>query len=56
MKLFNFSPISSHLYPLQVDNCDSNSLLVVDEDHNGKSKLERFKWLTESYSLNNFHI
>ena len=37
----NFSPTSSHLYPLQVKNCDSNSRLVVDEDDNGKFRLER---------------
>ena len=49
MKLFykymaiflNFSPISSELYPLQVENCDSNSRLVVDEDDNGKFRPER---------------
>ena len=29
---FNFSPTSSHFRPLQVENCDSNSRLVVDED------------------------
>ena len=29
--LFNFSPDSSHLHPLQVENCGSNSRLVVDE-------------------------
>ena len=28
---FNFSPTSNHLHPLQVENCDSNSLRVVDE-------------------------
>ena len=38
---FNFSPTSSHLHPLQVENCDSNSRLVVDEDDNGKLRLER---------------
>ena len=27
----NFSPTSSHLHPLQVENCGSNSRLVVDE-------------------------
>ena len=32
----NLSPSSSHLYPLQVENCESNSRLVVDEDDNGK--------------------
>ena len=37
----NFSPTSSHLHPLQVENCDSNSRLVVDVDDNGKVRLER---------------
>ena len=40
---FNFSSTSSHIHPLQVENCDSNSLLVVDEDDNGKFKLQRVK-------------
>ena len=39
--IFNFPPTSSHLFPLQVENCDSNSRLVVDEDDNGKLRLER---------------
>ena len=38
---FNFKTTSNHLYPLQVDNCDSNSRLVVDKDENGKSRPER---------------
>ena len=38
---FNFSPTSNHLHSLQVENCDSNSRLVVDEDANGKFRLER---------------
>ena len=38
---FNFSPTSSHLCPLQVENCHSNSRLVVDEDANGKFRPER---------------
>ena len=38
---FNFSPTSNHLHPLQVENCDSNSRLVVDEDDNGKFRVER---------------
>ena len=43
---FNFSPTSNHFHPLQVENCDGNLWLVVDEDHNGKFKLERVKlWL-----------
>ena len=28
-------------HPLQVENCDSNLRLVVDEDDNGKFRLER---------------
>ena len=38
---FNFSSTSSHLQPLQVEDCDSNSRLVVDEDDNDKFRLER---------------
>ena len=38
---FNFSPTSNHLHPLQVENCDSNSRIVVDEDDNGKFTPER---------------
>ena len=38
---FNFSLTSYHIHPLQVENCDSNSRLVVDEDDNGKLRLER---------------
>ena len=46
---FNFSPTSSHLHPLQVENCDSNSRLVVDEDDNGKFRLKRVKvWFTRT--------
>ena len=37
---YNFSPTSSHLYLLQVENCDSNSRLVVDEDDNGKFRVK----------------
>ena len=40
---FNFHTTSSHLHPLQVENCDSNSRLVVDEDDNGKFRPERVK-------------
>ena len=38
---FNFSTTSNHLHPLQVENCDSNSRLVVDEDDNDKFRVER---------------
>ena len=40
---FNFQIRSSHLHPLQVENCDSDSQLVVDEDENGKLRPERVK-------------
>ena len=40
---YNLSSTSSHLHPLQVENCDSNSRLVVDEDDSGKLRLERVK-------------
>ena len=44
---FNFSPTSNHLHLLQVENCDSNSRLVVDENDSGKLRLERV--ITISY-------
>ena len=44
---FSFSTTSNHLHPLQVENCDSNSRLV--EDDNGKFRLERVK-LVNSFS------
>ena len=40
---FNFSPSSNYLHRLQVENCDSNSRLVVDEDDNGKFRTEKVK-------------
>ena len=40
---FNSSPTSNHLHPLQVENCDSDSRLVVDEDDNIDASLERVK-------------
>ena len=36
-----FSLTSSHLHPLQVENCESNSRLVVDENGTGKFSPER---------------
>ena len=42
---FNFSPTSNHGHPLQVENCDSNSRLVVDEDDHDEFRLERVKYL-----------
>ena len=38
---FHLSPTLSHFHPLQVENCGSNSRLVVDENDNGKLRLER---------------
>ena len=40
---FNLPPTSNHLPPLQVENRDSNSRLLVDEDDIGKFRLERVK-------------
>ena len=31
---FNIKTTANHFHPLQVENCDSNSRLVVDEDDN----------------------
>ena len=47
---FNISPTSSHLRPLQVENCDSNSRLVVDEEDNCKFRLERVNDKVWDYS------
>ena len=38
---FIFYITSNHLHSLQVENCDSNSQLIVDEDDNGKFRPER---------------
>ena len=44
----NFQTTSNQLHPLEVENCDSNSRLVVDEDDNGKFRPERVKQKTAS--------
>ena len=49
---FNFSPTSSQFRPLQAKNCDSNSWLVVDEDDDGKIRLERVKASTTLWQNN----
>ena len=41
--LANLSTSSRHLHPLQVENCDSDARLVVDEDANDKFRPERVK-------------
>ena len=40
---FNLSSTTKHLHQLQVENCDSNSRLVVDDDDNGEFRIERVK-------------
>ena len=45
---FHLSPTSSHFYPLQVENCDSNARLVVNEDDNGKL-MKGVKGLSEHF-------
>ena len=52
-----FSTTSSHLHPLQVqvENCDSNSRLVVDEEDNDKFRLDRVKWLIKQFKNDYSH-
>ena len=47
--LLNFSPTSNHLHPLQVENCDSNLRLVVDEDDSVKSGLNELMYGNPQY-------
>ena len=42
---FNFQTTSNHFHLLQGENCESNSQLVLDEDDNGKVRLEKGKSL-----------
>ena len=46
---FHLSPTVSHLHSLQVENCDSSSRLVVDEDDNGKLRLERVYFVVNPF-------
>ena len=41
LSFFHLPPTSSHLHPPEDENCDSNSRLVVDDDDNGKFRLQR---------------
>ena len=50
---FNFSHTSTHLCPLQGQNCDSNSRLLVDDDDNGKFRLERFNIHCSMFNVDN---
>ena len=45
------SPNSNQLHSLQVENCDSNSRLVVNEDDNGKFRIERAKVLIATIAI-----
>ena len=53
----NFSPTSNHLHPLQVENCDSNSRLVVDGDDMVNMSLKGLKqwpsYLVRQISMTN---
>ena len=43
-----FSSTSNHLHPLQNENCDIDSRVVVDEDDNGKFRLQWVKNLNKA--------
>ena len=51
---FNLPPTSSHLHPLQVENCGGNSWLVVDKGYNCKYRLERVKLINIQKCLYSF--
>ena len=53
---YYFLPIPYHLYLLQVENCDSNSRLVVDEDDNGKFRLQRVKPVSQQIISHNLEL
>ena len=44
--IFHLPPTSNHPHPQQVENCDSNSRLVVDEDDNSKFRHDKvvYQW------------
>ena len=48
---FTFPPTSNHLYPPQVENCDNDSRLLVNEDDNSKFRLELVKYKNNNRSL-----
>ena len=52
----HLSPTSSHFHPLQVENCDNNSRLVVVEDDNGKLRLETVSHNTYGMGLRAVYI
>ena len=52
---FIFSTTLNHFHPLQVENCDSNSRLVVDVDDNGKFRLEKVNPLIAKSFFNSLY-
>ena len=51
----NFYTTSNHLHPLQVENFDSISRLVVDEDDYGEFRLQRVDKDTMTYTFENVY-
>ena len=49
---FHLLPTSRDFHSLQVENCGSNSRIVVDEDDNGKFRLERVNSYSAKILLN----
>ena len=66
MYFFHLPPTLSDIYPLQVENCDTNSRLVVDKDDNSKFRFERVNThfqkingpilLLELYGISTLHM
>ena len=53
---FNFSLTSNHFHSLQIENCDSNSRLVVDEDDYAKLRLERVEVTDTPFYIQGYDI
>ena len=51
----NFPFTSNPFYPLKVENCDSNSILVEDEDENGMFRLKRVRCKTDQHEHESEH-
>ena len=55
MTIFFIFPLTAnHFHPLQVENCNSNSRLVEDENDNDKFRLERVKPILPTLVFNPF--
>ena len=50
----NSSPTTSHLHPLQIENGDNNSRLVVEADDNCKFRLERVNSFSAKHDYGRF--